>query len=117
MNQQAVIWSTFRESAVLDNSRQLDEFLKSIQGRACRVAQLVTGNPADALGLVQKAMFKLAKEYSDRNQPEWTSLFYRMPGNPINDWYCRTGVHNKYRSWLHSDGENPIANAAEEESA
>ena len=91
----------------MDNSRQLDEFLKSIQSRAYRIAQLATSSPEDALDLVQEAMFKLVEKYADRDQSEWTPLFYRILSSRINDWYRRTGVRNKYRAWLHSDEENP----------
>lgn len=98
MNQQAVFSSTAQGSAVLDKSRQLDEFLKSIQSRAFRIAQLSTGNQDDALDLVQEAMYKLVEKYSDRSESEWTPLFYRILSSRINDWYRRTGVRNRYRS-------------------
>ena len=116
MNQQAVISSPLQRSAVLDKSRLMDDFLKSIQSRAFRIAQLATSNHDDALDLVQDAMFKLVEKYSDREESEWAPLFYRILSSRINDWYRRTGVRNKYRSWLGSDDENsedPIQTAAD----
>lgn len=116
MNQQAVISSPLQRSAVLDKSRLMDDFLKSIQSRAFRIAQLATSNHDDALDLVQEAMFKLVEKYSDREESEWAPLFYRILSSRINDWYRRTGVRNKYRSWLGSDDENsedPIQTAAD----
>ncbi len=107
MNQQAVISTTLQRSTALDKSRLLDDFLKSVQSRAYRIAQLATGNPEDALDLVQEAMFKLVEKYSDREESEWTPLFYRILSSRINDWYRRAGVRNKYRAWLSSDDENP----------
>ncbi|MCG8416181.1 MAG: RNA polymerase sigma factor [Pseudomonadales bacterium] len=95
----------------------MDAFLKSVQSRAFRIAQLATGNQEDALDLVQEAMFKLVEKYSDREEAEWTPLFYRILTSRINDWYRRTGVRNKYRGWLSSDdeiGEDPIQTAPDQ---
>lgn len=93
-------------STTLDKQTLLDKFLHSVQNRAFRIAQLATGNPEDALDLVQDAMFKLVEKYSDRDESEWTPLFYRILTSRINDWYRRTGVRNRHRSFLYADDEN-----------
>ncbi len=114
MNQPALITTALQGSTILDKSRLMDAFLKSVQSRAFRIAQLATGNQEDALDLVQEAMFKLVEKYTDREEAEWTPLFYRILTSRINDWYRRTGVRNKYRGWLSGDdevGEDPIQTA------
>jgi RNA polymerase sigma-70 factor (ECF subfamily) len=60
---------------ILNSSISLDKFLIGVQSRAFRIAQIATGNPEDALDLVQDAMFKLVEKYSDRSKEEWTPLF------------------------------------------
>ncbi len=99
---------------ILNSSVLLDKFLKGVQSRAYRIAQIATGNSEDALDLVQDAMFKLVEKYSDRSEQEWTPLFYRILNSRINDWYRRNSVRNRHRSWLSNtdeDGEDPIQTA------
>jgi len=60
---------------ILNSSVSLDKFLKGVQSRAFRIAQIATGNPEDALDLVQDAMLKLVEKYLDRSEEEWTPLF------------------------------------------
>jgi len=103
-------------SSTLDKQALLDKFLHSVQNRAFRIAQLATGNPEDALDLVQDAMFKLVEKYSDRDESEWTPLFYRILTSRINDWYRRSSVRNRHRTYLYADeesNEDPIQTAAD----
>lgn len=106
MNQPAILTVSPHGSAALNKSTLLDKFLKSVQNRAFRIAQLATGNPEDALDLVQDAMFKLVEKYSDREENEWTPLFYRILTSRINDWYRRSNVRNRHRSFLYADDES-----------
>ena len=103
------------EDNKLDTKALLDRFLHSVQARAYRIAQIATGNSDDALDLVQDAMFKLVEKYSDRPEPEWTPLFYRILHSRINDWYRRNQVRNRHRSWFSVDeeGEDPVQTAAD----
>lgn len=99
---------------ILNSSVLLDKFLKGVQSRAFRIAQIATGNSEDALDLVQDAMFKLVEKYSDRSEQEWTPLFYRILNSRISDWYRRSTVRNRHRSWLSNtdeEGEDPIQTA------
>lgn len=85
-----------------------------MQSRGFRIAQIATGNPEDALDLVQDTMFKLVEKYADREENEWKPLFYRILQSRINDWYRRNKVRNRYRSWLtknEDDNEDPIQTA------
>jgi|TARA_B110000467_G_C18045141_1_gene328043 RNA polymerase sigma-70 factor (ECF subfamily) len=69
----------------LSSSVLLDKFLKGVQSRAFRIAQIATGNSKDALDLVQDAIFKLVEKYSERSEQEWAPLFYRILNSRIND--------------------------------
>jgi len=88
--------------------------LQAIQSRAFRIAQISTGNSEDALDLVQDAMFKLVEKYADRQENEWTPLFYRILNSRINDFHRRNKVRNRHRRWLSSrdeEYEDPIQTA------
>lgn len=114
MNFSASLTSTEMGTSVLDNSALLDKFLKSVQNRAFRIAQIATRNQEDALDLVQEAMFKLVEKYSQRPEEEWTPLFYRILSSRINDWHRRNTLRNRHRSWLSNDedsNEDPIQTA------
>lgn len=84
----------------MNDSAPMDKFLRAVQSRAFRIAQIAMGNTADALDLVQDAMFKLVEKYADRPENEWAPLFYRILNSRINDLHRRNKVRNRYRSWL-----------------
>lgn len=92
--------ATELEGSTLDNSILLDKFLKDVQSRAFRIAQIGTGSTDDALDIVQDAMFKLVEKYSHKPDTEWAPLFYRILSSRINDYHRRNKVRNRYRSWL-----------------
>lgn len=95
----------------------MDNFLRSVQARAYRIAHIATGNSEDALDLVQDAMFKLVEKYADRPDGEWAPLFYRILNSRINDLHRRNGVRNRFRRWLYDDpdtNEDPIQTAEDE---
>ena len=81
------------------------------------MAKIATGNPDDALDLVQDAMYKLVEKYSDKAATEWGPLFHRILQSRINDYFRRNQVRNRHRSFLTSideDGEDPIQTAKDE---
>jgi RNA polymerase sigma-70 factor (ECF subfamily) len=84
----------------------LDRFLKAIERRALRMAELATGNREEALDLVQDAMFGFVRHYADKPAPEWTPLFYRVLDNRLNDWHRRRRVRVRWIDALFArDGE------------
>lgn len=85
-----------------DPGRTLDEFLRSVERQAFRMAQLATQNPEDALDVVQDSMLKLVEAYGTRSSAEWKPLFYRILHNRISDWHRWNWVRTHWRVWLHT---------------
>ncbi|UTW46597.1 RNA polymerase sigma factor [bacterium SCSIO 12696] len=91
--------SPLKWEVVLDN-RTLNEFLRSVEKRGFRMAQVAVGNREDALEILQDTMAKLAQLYGDRTWDDWRPLFYRILRSRINDFHRRRAVQNRYRTWI-----------------
>ncbi len=101
-------------SQALNDIAPLDNFLRSVQARAFRIAQLATSHSDDALDIVQDSMFKLVEKYANNPSSEWPPLFYRILNSKINDWYRKNRVRSRYQTWLSSsedENEDPIQTA------
>ena len=101
-------------SVILKETEALDNFLRSVQTRAYRIAQIATNHSDDALDIVQDTMFKLVEKYADKPSDEWHPLFYHILNSKINDWYRRSSVRNRHRTWLTTNDEtdeDPIQTA------
>ncbi len=96
----------------------LEQFLKSVEKRAYRMAYIATSNVDDALDIVQDTMLVLASKYANRKQEEWAPLFFRILQNKIRDFYRRQKVRNIFQGWFSSDNEDehddPIQMIADE---
>lgn len=104
-----------REST-LENHKELEQFLADVERRAYRMAEIATGNPEDALDILQDAMYKLVQKYAARPAREWGPLFQTILQSRITDYYRRNSVRNRYFSWLSGtnddeDREDPIQTA------
>ncbi len=95
------------EELALDTTAALNDFLMGVEKRAYRMAHLATGNPDEALDIVQDAMLVLAKKYARRDATEWGPLFHRIMQNRIRDWYRRQKVRNTLRTWLAPTEDDP----------
>ena len=97
-----------RESA-LDATRELEQFLASVEKRAFKIAQIAIRDVDDALDIVQDAMLQLARRYADRPSDEWRALFYRILQNRIRDCQRRRMVRSRIFAWFpgrqDADGE------------
>lgn len=103
-------------SKVLTQQQTLDRFLAGVQKRAFRMAQLATRNREDAFDIVQDAMLKLVEKYADRAESELAPLFFCILQSRIQDWYRRSSVRNRLRSWLgtgEEDEEDPFQQVAD----
>ena len=78
---------------------QIDDFLKEIEKRAFRMAQMATLCEADALDIVQEAMIKLVTKYGERDSGEWRPLFFKILENRILDWHRKQQVMKKLFFW------------------
>lgn len=81
------------------------------------MAQIATGDPDEALDVVQEAMHKLVQRYRAHDEKEWGPLFHRILQSRIQDWHRRTNVRNRWLRWFGSpshdsagDTENPFEN-------
>lgn len=88
------------QESILDQVRELDRFLASVEKRAFRIARIAVRHDDDALDIVQDAMLQLARRYGRRPGAEWAPLFYRILQNRIRDCQRRRAVRAKVMSWL-----------------
>lgn len=84
----------------LQKQRQLNQFLAQVERRALRIAEIGVRDRDEALDIVQDAMIKLARNYSERSKEEWTPLFYRILQNGVRDWHRRQVVRNRVMGWI-----------------
>lgn len=84
----------------------LDRFLAEVEKRAYRMAYIATLNDADALDIVQDAMFKLVDRYAKTRSDDWPMLFHRILQNKITDWHRRQQVRRKLFVWLRLDKDD-----------
>ncbi len=108
----------------LDATRELEQFLKEVERRAFRIADIALRNPDDALDVVQEAMIQLARSYGSRPSEEWRPLFHRILQNRIHDWQRRRRTRSKVIAWwtggTRADDDetpDPIENAPSTEAA
>lgn len=95
----------------------LDRFLKEVERRALRMAELGTGHREDALEIVQDAMLGFVRRYADKPAADWAPLFYRVLDSRLLDFHRRNTVRRRWRLWLSpadEDGDgDPLAQVAD----
>lgn len=64
----------------------LDDFLASVELRAFRLARFRLDHNEDAHEVVQDAMERFVKHYTERPRTEWLRLFYGIFHNRIRDY-------------------------------
>ena len=100
-----------RDLGASEESRSLDAFLRGVERRALRMAELATGSRDEALDLVQDAMFGFVRHYGDHDGAEWPPLFWRVLDSRLNDWHRRQKVRGRwsFRPDDKDTDEDPIA--------
>lgn len=87
---------------------RLDGFLRSVERRALRIAELSTGQRDEALDLVQDAMLAFVRHYAAKPEAEWPPLFYRVLDSRVTDWHRRGQVRSRWlASWWPTHGDEP----------
>lgn len=94
---------------------RLDAFLRSIERRALRMAQLAVGDADDALELVQDSMLGFVRSYAAKPEPEWPPLYWRVLDSRIQDHHRRQSVRKRWRVFFRAsaDGEDETDQLAE----
>jgi len=94
-----------------EESRSLDGFLRGVERRALRMAELATQSRDEALDLVQDAMFGFVRHYGGHDGAEWPPLFWRVLDSRLNDWHRRQKVRGRwsFRPDDKDTDEDPIA--------
>lgn len=105
------------ESRVDPAAGRLDRFLREVERRALRIAELSTGSREDALELVQEAMFGFVRRYAEKPEGDWTPLFYSVLDSRVLDFHRRRQVRSRWFGWLKTDaddeGADPLAQVAD----
>lgn len=99
----------------VDESRTIECFLRDVERRALRMAELAAGQREEALDLVQEAMLVFVRHYGGRPPDEWRPLFWRVLDSRIRDWHRRRRVRTHWLGWFKradgDDEDDPIASA------
>ena len=88
-----------------DAAAGLDRFLRAVERRALRIAEMSVGDREDALELVQEAMLGFVRRYRDKPEAEWPPLFHRVLESRITDHQRRRQVRGRFMTWLRGEPE------------
>ncbi len=96
-----------RVDAARTVEHSLDQFLKSVERRALRMAELATASRDEAQDLVQDAMFGFVRHYAAKPAVDWAPLFYRVLDSRLHDWHRRRNVRSRWLAvWTRNDADD-----------
>ncbi|MFP4315607.1 MAG: RNA polymerase sigma factor [Desulfovibrionales bacterium] len=84
---------------MLERDQTLELFLRSVERRSFRMAQIACGNTEDALDIIQETMLSFVRAYARKTESHWKPLYYRVLQNKITDHHRRSGIRRKWRVW------------------
>ena len=96
-----------KEAGLAIEASALDAFLAGVERRALGMARLATGDPDEALDIVQDAMFRFARRYGRRPEAQWRPLFFKVLVNRIRDGYRRQAVRSRFTTRLNREDGSP----------
>jgi RNA polymerase sigma-70 factor, ECF subfamily len=96
----------------------LAAFLRGVERRALRIAELGVGQRDDALDIVQDSMLAFVRLYRDKPAADWAPLFHRVLDSRLLDHHRRHQVRSRWFGWIERlvgrDHEvDPIAEVAD----
>ena len=86
-------------SLALNQKSAMNGFLREVERRALRMAELATGDREDALEIVQEAMFGLVRRYADRIVAP-VGLEVGILHSRINDFHRHRRVRRRFLGFL-----------------
>jgi len=95
---------TPNRGAALATSKEMSDFLASVERRAFKQAVFAVHDEQAALDIVQDAMMRLAEKYPDRPSTELPLLFQRILQNAIRDHFRRQKVRSTWTTLLSNLG-------------
>lgn len=92
----------------------MDEFIRSTQKMAYRIAFLSTRNREDALDVVQDTIVKLIQNYRGKPVDELKPLLFRILNTKLTDWHRKRIFRSKFHRFLgtQDDDQNLLENIA-----
>ncbi|MEP7259613.1 MAG: RNA polymerase sigma factor [Usitatibacter sp.] len=90
--------------AALATSKEMSDFLASVDRRAFKQAVFAVHDDEAALDIVQDSMMRLAEKYHDRPAAELPLLFQRILQNAIRDYFRRSKVRSTWTTLLSNLG-------------
>jgi len=87
-------------SAVPGTGDALDAFLRSVERRALRIAELGLGSRDDALDVVQDSMLTFVRNYRDKPASDWAPLFHRVLDSRVLDFHRRHQVRSRWLGFV-----------------
>jgi len=93
-----------KRGAALATSKEMSDFLASVDRRAFKQAVFAVHDDEAALDIVQDSMMRLAEKYPDRPAAELPLLFQRILQNAIRDHFRRSKVRSTWTTLLSNLG-------------
>lgn len=82
----------------------MDGFLASVEKQAYVITLAACRDEQVALDVVQDSMLSMVKNYSNKDKPDWTPLFFKILHNRITDHHRKRGF-GRFKQWFGAGDE------------